>query len=127
MMKAQWKTVQVSLSAGCTAAHGQCCLTGSCNLVWLAGKTVDGIICVRRAMQDEYNALELELKHHEKEFADLVSEELEARFLRFEEVTLAAVQKLVGIISAPAHGPTGARLHMRLCIPRHFIPWNVLC
>ena len=60
-------------------------------------------------MQDECNALELELKHHEKEFAELVSEELEQRFMRFEEVTLAAVQKAVGIISAPAAGDT-ARL-----------------
>ena len=51
-------------------------------------------------MQDECNALELELKHHEKEFAEL---------MRFEEVTLAAVQKAVGIISAPAAGDT-ARL-----------------
>ena len=52
--------------------------------------------CMRRAMQDECNALELELKHHEKGFAELVSEELEQRFMRFEEVTLAAVQKMVG-------------------------------
>ena len=57
-------------------------------------------------MQDECNALELELKHHEKEFAELVSEELEQRFMRFEEVTLAAVQKAIGIINAPAAGAT---------------------
>ena len=57
-------------------------------------------------MQDECNALELELKHHEKEFAELVSEELEQRFMRFEEVTLAAVQKAIGIINAPAAGIT---------------------
>ena len=61
---------------------------------------------MRRAMQDECNALELELKHHEKEFAELVSEELEQRFTRFEEVTLSAVQKLVGIISSPAGAPS---------------------
>ena len=59
-------------------------------------------------MQDECNALELELKHHEKEFAELVSEELEQRFMRFEEVTLAAVQKAVGIINAPAAGTTAS-------------------
>ena len=57
-------------------------------------------------MQDECNALELELKHHEKEFAELVSEELEQRFMRFEEVTLAAIQKAIGIINAPAAGTT---------------------
>ncbi len=64
-------------------------------------------VCMRRAMQDECNALELELKHNEKEFADLVSEELEQRFMRFEEVTLSAVQKMVGIISAPAAASAG--------------------
>ena len=63
--------------------------------------------CTCRAMQDECNALELELKHHEKGFAELVSEELEQRFMRFEEVTLAAVQKMVGIISAPEAAPAG--------------------
>lgn len=63
--------------------------------------------CLRRAMQDECNALELELKHHEKGFAELVSEELEQRFMRFEEVTLAAVQKMVGIISASEAAPAG--------------------
>ena len=58
-------------------------------------------------MQDECNALELELKHHEKGFAELVSQELEQRFVRFEEVTLAAVQKMVSIIAAPAAGSAG--------------------
>ena len=71
-----------------------------------------------RAMQDECNALELELKHHEKEFAELVSEELEQRFMRFEEVTLAAVQKAIGIINAPAAGATANRplLHHSVAI-----------
>ena len=71
-------------------------------------------------MQDECNALELELKHHEKEFAELVSEELEQRFMRFEEVTLAAVQKAIGIINAPAAGATAnwPLLHHSLAV------WN---
>ena len=75
--------------------------------------------CVR-AMQDECNALELELKHHEKEFAELVSEELEQRFTRFEEVTLSAVQKLVGIISSPAGAPGSfaTRLIQSACLSR---------
>lgn len=75
---------------------------------------------MHRAMQDECNALELELKHHEKEFADLVSEELEQRFTRFEEVTLSAVQKLVGIISSPAGAPGSfaTRLVWSACLSR---------
>lgn len=79
-------------------------------------------VCARmhRAMQDECNALELELKHHEEEFADLVSEELEQRFTRFEEVTLSAVQKLVGIISSPAGAPGSfaTRLVQNACLSR---------
>ncbi|KAK9915512.1 hypothetical protein WJX75_000090 [Coccomyxa subellipsoidea] len=70
-----------------------------------------------RALQEmtaSRDALELELKHNEKEFASLVTEELEQRFARFEDVTLAAVSKLsptaasVGPpASAPYRTPTG--------------------
>ena len=47
-------------------------------------------------MTDARNALEQELRHNEKEFAVLVTDELEQRFARFEGVTLAAVSKLGG-------------------------------
>ncbi len=61
------------------------------------------------------DALELELKHNEKEFASLVTEELEQRFARFEDVTLAAVSKMgpsvaassAATASAPYRTPTG--------------------
>ncbi|BDA44405.1 hypothetical protein COCOBI_05-5890 [Coccomyxa sp. Obi] len=65
-----------------------------------------------RALQDmtaSRDALELELKHNEKEFASLVTEELEQRFARFEDVTLAAVSKMgpsaATSSSAPASAP----------------------
>lgn len=70
-----------------------------------------------REMTASRDALELELKHNEKEFASLVTEELEQRFARFEDVTLAAVSKLsptaasVGPpASAPYRTPTGGFL-----------------
>ncbi len=85
---------------------------GACDLI-----IVSFDMCMRRAMQEECNALELELKHHEKGFAELVSEELEQRFMRFEEVTLAAVQKMVGIISAPEAAPVGETCLLLLLRP----------
>lgn len=47
-------------------------------------------------MTEARNSLEQELKHNEKEFASLVTEELEQRFARFENTTLAAVSKIGG-------------------------------
>ncbi len=67
-----------------------------------------------REMTASRDALELELKHNEKEFASLVTEELEQRFARFEDVTLAAVSKLgpsgtpaLAALPAPYRTPTG--------------------
>ncbi|CAK0736710.1 hypothetical protein CVIRNUC_000790 [Coccomyxa viridis] len=79
-----------------------------------------------QAMQDECNALELELKHHEKEFAELVSEELEQRFMRFEEVTLAAVQKAIGIINAPAAGACPASFAAGMDLAALSLPGGML-
>jgi hypothetical protein len=63
-------------------------------------------------MTEARNSLEQELKHNEKEFASLVTEELEQRFARFENITLAAVSKLGhggpssgGILAMPAPVP----------------------
>lgn len=54
------------------------------------------------------DALELELKHNEKEFASLVTEELEQRFARFEDITLAAVSKMGPSVAASSTVPASA-------------------
>ena len=61
-------------------------------------------------MTDARNTLEQELRHNEKEFAVLVTDELEQRFARFEGVTLAAVSKLGGSPRGPvpSESPTSA-------------------
>lgn len=63
---------------------------------------------VLREMTASRDALELELKHNEKEFASLVTEELEQRFARFEDITLAAVSKMGPSIAASSGAPASA-------------------
>ena len=63
---------------------------------------------VLRDMTASRDALELELKHNEKEFASLVTEELEQRFARFEDVTLAAVSKMGPSAAASSAVPASA-------------------
>lgn len=67
-----------------------------------------------REMTAARDALEQELKHNEKEFASLVTEELEQRFAHFEDVTLAAFSKISptnsampGPLPLPYRTPTG--------------------
>jgi hypothetical protein len=65
-----------------------------------------------REMTEACNALEQELKHSEREFAVLVTSELEQRFARFEDVTLAAVSKLgSGLSPAPSAGSTSGAIN----------------